>query len=276
MVKRVAAGCAAFSGLLILISCSSAPKGPAKGTPAFYWQAARETWVAGDYSKTMEHLDQLLATENEYTARALPWSLTLTGGLVSGYIDVADSYERGARLNRKDPSPFRRQVQLARNVGGKTALHFVEIWDKAAKVAGADVPLAFPMPRGNAAPVPALAKVGGGMMLPPAEVEVAQNAALERGVLLAACNFAGASNDTAKTDQVLRDGKIGKSSFLIAAASFLYDQSQLYTSDRLDDPSKLTAFCDRAQAALKGVPDSKQKKELSGKVEAALKKYRRT
>jgi len=258
------------------MSCSSAPKGPAKGTPAFYWQAARETWVAGDYSKTMDHLDQLLATENEYTARALPWSLTLSGGLVSGYVDVADAYERGARLNRKDPSPFRRQVQLARNVGGKTALHFVEIWDKAAKLTASDIALAFPMPRGNAAPVPALAKVGGGMMLPPAEMEVAQNATLERGVLLTACRFAGAPNDTAKTDQVLRDGKIGKASFLMAAAGLLYDQSQLYTSDRLDDPSKLIAFCQRAQDALKGVPDSKEKKELSGKVETLLKKYRRT
>jgi hypothetical protein len=49
-------------------SCSSS-SGPEPGTPAYFWAAAKETFAANDYVKTSEHLDKLLASENDYTAR---------------------------------------------------------------------------------------------------------------------------------------------------------------------------------------------------------------
>ena len=70
-LRRYLACLAPMSVFTFLSSCSSGPAGPAKGTPAFYWQAARETFAAGDNIKTLEHLDKLLVEENEYTARAL-------------------------------------------------------------------------------------------------------------------------------------------------------------------------------------------------------------
>lgn len=111
-----------------------------------------------------------------------------------------------------------------------------------------------------------------------AEVESALTQALQRGVLLTACQMVGAPNDTAKAEQVLRDGngQTSKPVLLMTVASLLYDQSQLYTSDKLDDPQKVTIFCQRAQDALKSVPESKERKDLSQKIEAALKKYKRT
>ncbi len=68
-------------------------------TPDFYWSAARETWAAGDYLKTSDHLDHLLSSTNAYTARAIPWSLVLTAGtLAAGYMELADDYSAaGAR-----------------------------------------------------------------------------------------------------------------------------------------------------------------------------------
>ena len=51
-------------------SCSSGPQPPQPGTPAFYWAAAKETYRAGDFLKTREHLQRILATENEFSARA--------------------------------------------------------------------------------------------------------------------------------------------------------------------------------------------------------------
>ena len=42
--KRWAAFWAPILALTVLASCSSEPAGPATGTPAFYWEAAGETW----------------------------------------------------------------------------------------------------------------------------------------------------------------------------------------------------------------------------------------
>src|SRR5436309_1422775 len=102
---------AAVLALAILSSCSSEPAGPAKGTPAFYWQAANETYKTGDYLKTLDHLDAILATDNDFSARALPWSLVLTSGMASAYMELADEYEAGSRANKSSPTAFRQSLR---------------------------------------------------------------------------------------------------------------------------------------------------------------------
>jgi len=91
-------------------SCSSAPQGPEKGTPAFYWGAATERFSAGDYAKALEHLDKLqnIKTNNEYLTKAQPWSLVLSTGMAHAYMDIADKFEMGARTNKTNPAAFRR------------------------------------------------------------------------------------------------------------------------------------------------------------------------
>jgi hypothetical protein len=203
----------------------------------------------------------------------------LSAGLISGYTDLADAYEKGARANRQNPTPFRRQVSQYRTLAGKASLHYVDVWDKnAARLTEANVALAYSVPKGNSAPAGFIGKVGSGIVLLPAEMESAQTQAVERGVLLAACKFAGAPNDTAKAAQVLRDGngQIAKGAFLLTVSGMLYDQSQLYTNDRLDDPQKMNLFSQRALEALKTVPESKESKELNTKVQMVLKKTKRT
>ena len=100
----------ATAGMNFSCSSTTAPA-PEKGTPAYSWAAAKETFAANDYVKTTEHLDKLLADENEFTARALPWSLILTSGTAAGYAELADNYELGGRLNKSDPTAFRRRVR---------------------------------------------------------------------------------------------------------------------------------------------------------------------
>jgi len=271
--KPFAAWWATVPVLAVLSSCSSQPAPPATGTPAFYWQAARETFGTGDYTKTLEHLDNLLATDNDYTARALPWSLVLKSGLAEGYMELADHYAAGARVNKADPSAFRRQTSDLRNFANRLALAFAQDFGTAEKLKD-PVPLAFAYPKGSALPVPELARVAGGFVLPQPEAEALQRRVLERDVLLAASRAAGAADNTAKTEQILKseNASVPLAVFLEAMAENLYDQSQLYTRDRLDDPGKLAIFCQRAQEALKKVPESKATKELGAKIAGALKK----
>src|SRR5260370_1738279 len=96
-------------------SCSSVPQPPQPGTPAFYWAAANENYRAGDVLKTDENLQRIIATENEFSARARAWDTMISAGLTQAYIDLADTWEAGARANRNNATPFRKQVSALRS-----------------------------------------------------------------------------------------------------------------------------------------------------------------
>ncbi len=272
--KRTLALCAALSAFFLFMSCSTGPAAPEKGTPAFYWQAARETYAAGDYAKTLEHLDNLVATDNEFTARALPWSLVLTSGLAAGYMELADNYAIGARVNKSDPSGFRRVVSNSRGSANRLALQFADNFGKFDKLKDSNITLAFAFPKGSGGQVTQLIKVTSGIILPAAEADTAQKRALERGVVLATCRAVGAPDDSARTAEIMKAGvtQVPRNTFMLAMTQSLFEESQLYAATKLDQPQKMQILCQRAQEAIKGLPESKETKDLSGKIEKAMKK----
>src|SRR6266481_6182850 len=97
-VIRVMATAILVLPCFVLISCSG-DNAPQQGTPAFYWAAAKETFAAKDYVKTVQHLERLDAGDSEFTARARPWLLIMTSGMSRGYMDLADNFEAGSRTN---------------------------------------------------------------------------------------------------------------------------------------------------------------------------------
>src|ERR1700722_11803677 len=125
MAHRKMAVLALLSANLILFSCSS-NDAPQPGTPAFYWSAAKETYAAGDYQKTVEHLGNILSTQNDYVARAQPWMLVLTSGMAQGYMDLASAYDAGAHANRTQTANFRRQLNTCRGAANTLALQFAD------------------------------------------------------------------------------------------------------------------------------------------------------
>jgi predicted nucleic acid-binding protein len=62
---------------------------------------------------------------------------------------------------------------------------------------------------------------------------------------------------------------------MTAMADSLYRFSQLYAADKLDEPRKMDALIQRAQAALAGLPETKETKEVNARIQAALKKARK-
>ena len=105
MASRKAALWALVAVNLILFSCSGS-NAPQPGTPAFYWAAAKETYAAGDYQKTVEHLGNILSSQNDYVARAQPWILVLTSGMAQGYMDLAEAFDAGGHANHANPRIF--------------------------------------------------------------------------------------------------------------------------------------------------------------------------
>jgi hypothetical protein len=250
------------------VSCSSSTA-PQPGTPPFYWAGAKEAFAAGDYEKTSENLDRLLAGENEFTTRAQPMLLVITSGLVRGYMDVADTLETGVKAKHADPAGFRKYISNYRSAAGRLSLHFAETFINFQKGKDDPVTLAFSFPSGSAAQDPELARAAKGLALTPVQIEASLKHAQDRMVLLETCRAAGAPDDTAKGLGLFKNGspQIPRAAFLAAMADSLYEQSQLYAPNKLDDPSKQKVLANLASDALKGVPESKQTKELMAKIE---------
>ena len=257
---------------LALFSCSSSDA-PQPGTPAFYWAAAKQTYAAGDYQKTTENLGNILSGQNDYVVRAQPWMLVLTSGMAQGYMDLAQAFDAGGHANHGNTTNFHRQVNTYYGAANTLALQFAETFSKF-QSKDEFVTLDFAYPTGSPTEVVLLGKVAGGAWLPEAEIETAQKRAIERAVLLATCRAAGAKNDPAKAQDLLKAGpaKIPRAAFVEAIATALFEESQLYGHNKLDKPDTMKTFCARAQEALKTVPVSKESQDLDKKIQAALKK----
>ncbi len=116
--------------LLGLTACSTAPRGPQPGTPAFYWQAAKETFANKDFLKTADHLRQVVRSDNEFAKPAQVMRLVLAAGLAKGYGDLAATYETGAKANMFQPMPLRRVSSNYMKLAETRALDFGETFPK--------------------------------------------------------------------------------------------------------------------------------------------------
>ena len=258
-------------------SCSSGPQLPQPGTPAFYWAAAKETYRAGDFVKTSENLQRILVSENEYSARARAWDAVISSGLAQGYMELADSWEAGARSNRLNPTPFRKQVSALRALASASAIQFTEDIHRVVEAGkGPKIQLAFAYPAGTPAVPAGLKKVAGGIPVQDSERDLLQAAMLQRGVLLSVCAAVGSRDDAAAAQGKLVAGDFLASRyvFLLAAAQSLSDESELFTSTKLDLPNRLKLLSQEALKVLGEIPQSKQTKALTDKIQARLKKAR--
>jgi hypothetical protein len=263
---------ALISAILILLSCAG-NNAPQPGTPAFYWAAANQTYAAADYQKTVENLGNILSSQNDFVARAQPWMLVLTSGMSKGYIDLADAFDAGAKTNHAQATAFHVQVNNYRRSASTLAMQFAETFGNF-NSKDDYVTLAFPYPTGSPTEVTLLTKVANGSMPTAPEVDTAQKRTIERAVLLNTCRAAGAPDDPPKAQDLLKAGnaKVPRAAFVAAMAAALFEESQLYRRDKLDDPDKMKIFCTRAEDALKLVPASKETEDLDKRIQAALKK----
>jgi hypothetical protein len=271
--------CSVLAVLWACTSCSTGPQQAAPGTPAFIWGAAKQTYKTGDFRKTSENLMQLVRTESEFTAQARPWAAVISAGIAQGYLDLAQAYEAGARANRANPTPFRKQISMFHSLASASALEFAEeahiLLDKDKDAA---VTLACDYPTGSLSEPANIRKVSTGMLMQDSETDLLINAMLQRGVIRTVGQVTGTPEDTAKTLELFKAGepKIARPTFFYGIAKSLYDISDLYTSNKLDQPQRLKLLCQQALDVLATVPETKDTKALTAKIHVALKKLRST
>src|SRR5437868_5163537 len=149
----------------VLISCSQGPAPVRPGTPAFFWAAADAAWRAGDYIKANESLNQLVAGDSEYAARARAWQLIAASGLAEGYNRLADAYESGSRYNRTDSAGFRERIRVARSAASQLSLQAAETFRKFLDTdKNSSVAVAFAFPQAEAHSPALLAKLNKGIL----------------------------------------------------------------------------------------------------------------
>lgn len=258
----------------MLTSCSSGPRPPEPGTPAFFWGAAQQTFKAGDLSKANDDLLEIVATDNEFASKARVFEIALTAGMVQGGDDLAAAYEAGARANRDNPAPFRTQVTQVRTIAGRSALDLAQQVHVLASVEKGQIWLEFPYPPGSAVEPPALRKIYAGVLLQPAEADSLQTAMLERGIVQTVCKLTGNPDDPAKTTDLFKTTpvQVQREVYLLALAKILYDESGIFGPNKLDQPQRLKVMCDEALEALSAIPETKDTKVLKDKIQAQLKK----
>lgn len=266
--------CALALGL-IAISCSTGPRPPEPGTPAFYWGAAQLTFKAGDLLKTDDNLQEILRGENEFTVKARIFLIALDAGLAQGAEDLAVAYGAGVKLNKDYPQPFWKRLTQTRTQAGHSALDLaIQMQTLLAKNKDPQITLEFPFPPGSAVEPLALRRVTGGMVMPEADGDVLYATMLKRGVIQALCKLTGNPDDPAKTLQLFQAGpvQVPRATFMLAAAKALYDESAVFSTSQLDQPQRLRAMYDQSLAALHEVPETKETKAIVAKIQAAIKK----
>lgn len=277
--REILIAMAALGLLAAGTSCSSGPQPPQPGTPAFFWAAAKETYRAGDYLKTSEHLQRITANENEFTARARAWDTVISGGVAQAYIELADNWEAGARNNRPNPTPFRKQVSALRSLASAAAIQYAEDVHKVVELdKDPNLLLAFVNPAGASAPPAGLKRVAEGILVQDSERDLLQAAMLQRGVLLSVCAAVGSPDDAAAAQEKLKTGefRVPRDTFLLAAAKSLEAQSDLFAFNKLDQPNRLKLMSQEAVKALAAVSQTKETKAVNDKIQARLKKARLT
>jgi len=260
---------------VFLAACSTGPTAPDPGTPAFLWSAARQTYHDGDFAKANDDLSELQQSDNVFAPRARIWQIVLAGGMARGYSELADGYEAGAKFNRDNSLPLHKRLTDLRAAASHAAMDFTQaVHSFAANDPSADVQLSFDFPPGSIAQPLSLRKVYSGAVLTDSEAQALEAAMAERGVIRMLCLAGGTAEDPAKALEKFKGGdvKTPRATFLYATAKTLFDASELFTSNKLDQPQRRRVMCEEALVALRSVPETSETSGLVARIQTALKK----
>lgn len=263
-----------IAGMIGIMACSNAPEPPKMGSPEYQWEAAMQNYGSDNYQQAGEHLAELCKRPNQYAARAQVWSLIIAAGVSRGYAQLADEFERGAKVNRLTATPLLRQVEVYRSYASSSAVNFAEEFNRFQTKNRDDmVALEFQFPSGSAAPPLELVEVGHGQMPPPGNLDGMVKKMVKSAVVVEICRVLGAGDDPAKGKELFDSTvvKVPRELFLLAMANALYEQSQIFTPNRLDQPDRFQFFIGRATETLKQLPETKDTKELSDQIQKMLK-----
>ena len=258
-------------------SCSSQSTAPKFGSPEWYWAAAREQFAAGDFAKTQEHLEKLLATSSPFKERAAVFHLVLLAGMAEGYRDLAEAYSDGEKASKDQGREFHRIVADMQRSSRQYTIGLAEDAGRFSKEMGSAPQFAmdFTFPNGTVTEVATLERVRKGIFPAEADRLSAQRQALAREMVLTTAAMAGAGKDPAKATEMFKTQpvQVPRATFLMALAQNLLEESAIFDRKKLNDPDKkkimlqLAADCLKAAGEGGDAATQKQAKDVRAKIE---------
>jgi hypothetical protein len=259
---------------LPLTSCSTGPQKPKQGTPAFYWDAAKETLAKRDYLKTTEHLRRVIRTENEFTQRAAPFRLAVASGLAQGYLDIATDLQKGVKASKLPPAALRKTMADYRLLAETRSLEFAEtfiLYVKSPKQE--NVLLDFPFPQVATGEIAERSQIQGGAVLSPEVMTAVERRMIERSVPEGVAASVGAPGDIAKARAAFQSGsaQVPREVFMQAMVDSLYQQMGMFSRAVLNKPDRLFVFANQGLEALKTMEANEHNKHSAEDFKAMVK-----
>lgn len=241
----------------LFTACSGGDSDTARfGTPAWYWQAAQDTFKTGDFGKTDEHLAELVKGDSEWKQRAAVWQVVLLTGLVRGNRELVDACKQGMEEKKSSIDALQNPLRQYQRDARQYTIELLESWAKLKKAMGdgPSLPLDFPFPPGNASESPVVAGIRMGNPPDAAQMAEAAKATLQRGVLQDVTKYVGAGEDMAKAQ-----GMFNNLPVQVAAVEFwnhvgnnLFEMSSLFEVRQINDPTVRKIMLERSLDALSG------------------------
>lgn len=229
-----------------------------------------ENYQAGQYEKSLEHLDKIIRSGDPIVAKAAPLRLLTLSGLARGYQDLAAQFQLGAEsIKTGSSADHRRRSEQYRAQAANFALQLAEAFT-AFENSHASGPVAvdFPYPaRGTMTLPPVFSRVGQGQLIPDMEIERMQNAVLQRAVLREISSAVGAAGDVAQAQARMKTLPLEtpRDAFLAAVGESLYENSVIFGPRGRGETPRQEHLLDLATRAL-GPSAGDRAKELKAKI----------
>lgn len=261
--------------LILLASCSTGPPPVKTGTPAYYWSLAVENYEGADMTKTLEQVEKIFRSENEFTPRARTLRLVTLAGLIDGYRELGDLWEHGARVAKaSSPMPFRKRAGEYRALATTFGIQLGEAYQEFQKAhPQGPVSFQFKAPtRGTTAIPPQAARIGEGQLIPDADADTLFRGYLQRSALIELAHATGVGEDGAAARKALENPpvEVPREKFEGAMAHSLYEASVIFGPKGRGETPRQQFLLELAGKAL-AAAGKEAPKDLRGKIDKDLK-----
>ena len=209
-----------------LAACAPVPEGYED------WQQVNREYESRDYINTLNYLDNLLETENDYTARAAALKVVILGGMTRSALEIEEACADGvSRVAAWDSDPYKGCVEQFRWRARTRTLSLLEALSDLDRVAAADgtVALDFPLHEAAGGPPPMIGKTRVGAMPAekPFEAAVARN--VDRQIFLQVSDVV-ATDDMGAVKEMFeaRPVTVSQETFLVGVAKTLLTAAAVF------------------------------------------------
>jgi hypothetical protein len=239
---------AVCSTLGAVTACISVPEGYED------WKEVNREYESRDYMNTLNYLDDLLRTENDYRARAAALKVVILGGMTRSSLEIEEACAEGISwVKSVDSGPYKRCMDRFRWQARANTLSLMDALNELEKSAAATgtVSLDFPLPEASSEPSPMIGRTRAGAMPVEKVFDPSVARIVDRQIFLQVCDLvanreAGAVKAMFESPPVT----IPKETFLVGVAKTLLVAAAVFGEDRLADTAKRSVTLKRARECL--------------------------